>query len=80
MQAASSSASVTNFEMFLIHRPQHCLSLSPREAVSCFGQVIDACPNSRTSDSLIPLQIQIYMLSIPFKIFRQFENDNGYHF
>lgn len=61
-QVASSSASATNFEMFLTHRPQQCfLSLSPRESASCFGQVIAACPNSRTSDSLMPLQMQMYM-------------------
>lgn len=59
-QATTSSASATNLEMFLIHRPQQFfLSLSPREFASCLGQVIAACPNSRTSDSLMPLQIQI---------------------
>jgi hypothetical protein len=60
-QVASSTASATNFEMFLTHRPQQVfLSLSPRESASFLGQVIAACPNSRTSDSLMPLQMQMY--------------------
>ncbi len=44
-QDVSSSASATNFEIFLMQRPQHCrLSLSSRASASFMGQVTPACP------------------------------------
>ena len=77
-QDVSSSASATNFDIFLMQRPQHCrLSLSSRASASFMGQVTPACPSSRTSDSLIPLQIQMNIKDPLLNDF-PFENDNRY--
>lgn len=77
-QELSSLASATNFEIFLMQRPQHCrLSLSSRASASFRGQVTPACPSSRTSDSLIPLQIQMNIKK-PLLNELPFENDNRY--
>jgi hypothetical protein len=77
-QDVSSLASATNFEIFLMQRPQHCrLSLSSRASASFMGQVTPACPSSRTSDSLIPLQMQMNIKNPLLNEF-PFENDNRY--
>lgn len=77
-QEDSSVASATNFEIFLMQRPQHCcLSLSSRASASFLGQVTPACPSSRTSDSFIPLQMQMNIKS-PLLNVSSFENDNRY--
>ena len=50
-----------------MHRPQQfSLSSSSNEEASFFGQVIPAFPSSRTSDSRMPLQMQMYMVSCIF--------------
>jgi len=62
-QKYSSSASATNLEMFLMHRPQQFfLSFSSKEEASFLGQVTPAFPRSWTSDSRMPLQMQIYII------------------
>jgi len=62
-QENSSSAKATNLEIFLIQRRQQFfLSSSSKEEASFFGQMIPALPNSWTSDSLMPLQMQIYII------------------
>ena len=59
-----------------MHRPQQFfLSFSSNEEASFFGQVIPAFPNSWTSDSRMPLQMQIYMVEWRFRV--QFDNDNS---
>ena len=70
----SAVANSTNFPIFLMHRPQQFfLSSSSRAGANFLGQVTPAAPSFLTSDSLIPLQMQMYMALI-------FDNDNGFQF
>lgn len=63
-QEYSSSASATNLEIFLIHRPQQrFLSFNSKAEASLLGQVTPALPNSCTSDSRMPLQMQTNMVT-----------------
>ena len=56
-------AMATKSEILLMHRPQQLsLSLIPRVEARSFGQVTPARPRASTSASLIPLQIQTYMM------------------
>ncbi len=60
----SSRAISTKLETFLMHRPQQLsLSLIPSVEAKSFGHVTPSRPNVRTSDSLIPLQTQMYINS-----------------
>ena len=62
-QENSSSAKATNLEIFLMQRPQQFfLSSSSKEEASFLWQVIPALPSSWTSDSRMPLQMQIYII------------------
>lgn len=70
----SAVANSTNLPIFLMHRPQQFfLSSSSRAEANFLGQVMPAAPSFLTSDSLIPLQMQMYMALI-------FDNDNGFQF
>ncbi len=59
-----------------MQRPQQFfLSFNSKLEASFFAQVTPAFPNSRTSVSRIPLQIQIYMGRCVVNV--QFDNDNN---
>src|SRR6267143_1654878 len=51
--------------MFFEQRPQHPASFNPNFALSWPGMTMPACPASRTSESVIPLQRQRYMGFFP---------------
>ncbi len=75
-QECSSLARSTNLEIFLIQRPQQFfLSFNSKADAIFLGQVIPAFPKSLTSDSRMPLQIQIYMVGK--LVFVKFDNDNS---